>query len=276
MLNAVDSIYRVESILGKGRGIIANRSIDRGTVILSEAPFILQTLGLTQSTIKDSLSRKSVEDQRRYLELKNCHRGTLPPLLGIFRTNALPCGSHDSFTGQTADTAGIFLQGSLFNSSCLPNVNNCWDPTNRVIVFRALRDIAEGEELSICYKNLFDARDARRSELRTNFRFDCQCAACSLSGEALQLSDQRRMTLKGLYHEIPSYANQPSVGVTKVRKIDSNFGAIMFTHAGCCRSNWRFNSCSRKAFSLTGTASRMTHISFVSRFPTSVTRKRGL
>jgi hypothetical protein len=220
IVSAADSIYRVELIHGKGRGIVSNRSIARGTVILSEAPFILQSHTCTQNSIADGLSSKSAEDKRRYLGLMNCHRGELPPLIGIFKTNALPCGDHDRLAGTTAHTAGIFLQGSLFNSSCVPNVNNCWDAVNQAVVFRAVRDIAAGEELCISYDNLLQTRDVRRSQLRAKYHFECHCAACSLSAEALQLSDRRRVTLKDLYLEIPHCVDKPRAGITKVSKID--------------------------------------------------------
>lgn len=208
-------MFKVDSIPGKGRGLVSTQSIARGTEILSEAPFIVFPCNSSTELIVDRLSIKSKDDQRRFLELMNCHQD-LPPLIGIVKTNALPCGDNDSFTGKSADAGGIFLHGSLFNSSCVPNTNNCWDEQKQSIVFRALRDIAAGEELCISYGNLIETRDVRRRELGEKFGFECHCAACSLSGEDLRLSDQRRETLKGLYNEIAQCANMPSVGVTKV------------------------------------------------------------
>ena len=130
-------------------------------------------------------------------------------------TFSLPCGNNGTH-GEIASKGGLFLQGSRFNSSCVPNVNNYWNERRQVIGFRALRNIAEGEELCISYTSEMKSRDSRKLMLRKNFGFECHCAACSLSGDELRASDHRRTTLDSLYDEIGKCGSQSAVGIRKV------------------------------------------------------------
>ncbi|KAL4246464.1 SET domain-containing protein [Abortiporus biennis] len=118
-----------------------------------------------------ALSRCSKPQQDDFFSLHNCFGDALPPALGIFETNALPCGENDVH-GDIAMKGGLFLIGSRFNSSCTPNVNNHWDEKNGKEVFRAIRDIEKGEEMCI------------------------GCEACLLTGKELEESDARRETIE--------------------------------------------------------------------------------
>jgi hypothetical protein len=183
---------------------------------LSEAPLFTQELGLSEQSIALSLATKSKDEIRQFLELTNCHRGKMSPLLGVFHTNALPCGVNDSLFGSVAAKAGIFLQGSRFNSSCVPNVNNFWNEEKQMIAFFAMKDINDGEELCITYAGSMTPRAMRRAELQTKFGFECCCPACSLSGQEQLASDLRRSTAKKLMDEIGLCGSQPSMGIKKV------------------------------------------------------------
>jgi hypothetical protein len=121
--------------------------------------------------------------------------------------------------GAIANKAGIFLQCSRFNSSCTPNVYNCWNEEGGVMVMRALKPIAQGEELCICYCHEWQPRDVRQDKFKAKFGFTCTCASCSLDGEALISSDRRRTQLGILYHEIAKCASDPVLGVKKVSSL---------------------------------------------------------
>lgn len=197
-------------------GIIAIRPISEGEEIFSEAPLFTQELGPTEQAIARSMAPKTKEEKRQFIELTNCHRGKQPHLTGIFLTNALPCGYNDGMVGSVAAKAGIFLRGSRFNSSCIPNINNYWNEEKQAIAFHALQSIAAGEELCISYCQTLAPRSARRIELQTEFGFECRCAACSLSGEKQLASDRRRSAVKKLFDEIGRSGSQPAEGVKKV------------------------------------------------------------
>jgi SET domain len=209
-----DPKFVIKPIPGKGMGVVAIGPIAKGEVVLSEAPLFTQQLGWNMWTIVQSLVHKTADEKCQFLELTNCHQGKLLLYMGIFKTNTLPCGNNDR--GERASKGGLFLQGSRFNSSCVPNVNNYWNERRQVIKFRALKAIAEGDELCIAYTTELKSRANRQTELWGNFGFECHCAACSLLGDELHASNHRRTTLDRLYDEIRQCANRPAVGIQKV------------------------------------------------------------
>ncbi|EJF60540.1 SET domain-containing protein [Dichomitus squalens LYAD-421 SS1] len=212
-----DASFTMQDIPGKGKGLVATRPIARGELILAEEPLLSQSQPHSIATVLAALSSLSDNDQRRYFSLANALKGDYSPPLGIFKTNALPCGDNDASRGHAAASAAIFVIGSRFNSSCQPNVNNYWNEDLQKIAFWATSDIAEGEELCICYGDLWKARDDRRRRLESSFRFVCQCVACSREGASLKESDERRNAIAKLYDEIGACGNTPSVGVRKVK-----------------------------------------------------------
>ncbi|KAI1794323.1 SET domain-containing protein [Ganoderma leucocontextum] len=212
-----DAPFTVQDVPGKGQGVVAMRPIARGELILAEAPLLTQSQPHSNATVLAALTSLSDPDQRQFFSLANAWRGTYPPPLGIFKTNGLPCGDHDTSRGQAAGSAAIFAIGSRFNSSCQPNVNNYWDENRRKITFWATSDIAAGEELSICYGDELAAREDRRRRLESAFRFVCGCVACSRDGAELKASDERRAAVARFYDEIGACGNNPTMGVRKVK-----------------------------------------------------------
>lgn len=209
--------FNIQDIPDKGKGVIAARTILAGEVVLLEAPLFTLPSLYSNSDVLAELVKLKESEQREFFSLSNCHRGRFPPLIGICRTNALPCGDQSTLSGETAERAGIFLLGSRFNSCCVPNVNNFWDDNQQKISFRALRDIDAGEELCICYTELFFPRAERQRKGKLAFGFDCVCAACALPADAQKVSDERRAGIQRLYGEIAECGNNPSLGVRKVR-----------------------------------------------------------
>ena len=101
--------------------------------------------------------------------------------------------------------------------TCVPNINSYWSERKQVIVFQALRDVAEGKELCISYKVEMESQVDWKSVLQENFGFECQCAACSLLGEELDASHHQRMSLQSLYDKIVECVSRPATGVHKVK-----------------------------------------------------------
>jgi len=187
---------KVVPIAGKGQGIVACRPFARGDVVLSEKPLFTQPRARTNASIAQALKKCSRAEQQEFLSLHNCHKRRLPsePLRGTFETNCWPCGDNGGGFG-AANTGGLFLISSRFNSSCTPNINNRWNDTTGVLEFRAVRSISVGEELCAGYGNLVADRDERQQELKQKFGFDCACEACTLVGEELGQSNMRRTAL---------------------------------------------------------------------------------
>ena len=189
----------VEAIPGKGQGVRATRRFARGETVLAEAALFTQGLRRTHASVLGALARCTPAQRAAFYALSpGGHAGRHPAALAVFETNVLPCGGNDAH-GHVAARGGLFLLGARFNSSCVPNVNNHWDATRGLLVFRALRDVEPGEELCLAYGKLLATRDERRAEMRAKFGFECQCEACSLTGKALAESDARRECLGSIY-----------------------------------------------------------------------------
>ncbi|KAI0355860.1 SET domain-containing protein [Trametes cingulata] len=213
--------YKVASApLTDGVGLFATRPICKGSIVLCEAPMFTQPPlpTRTNSTVMAALSQCTRDEQRQYFNLANAYKGpvggkrTLLPALGIFETNALPCGKV-----RGGRRAGIFLLAARLNHSCRPNVARSWDEGAQQMTFRALRDIAEGEELCMNYVDVLGTKAQRVEELKNAFGFDCVCEACALDPEELLESDRRRAAIRRLFEEVGVCGNEPTLGLRKVK-----------------------------------------------------------
>ena len=73
---------------------------------------------------------------------------------------------------------GLFPLSSLFNHSCYPNVQFCSENNN--LIYRLMRPVKEGEELTVNYTALYQSRASRRLDLNTQKKFECHCNRCEL------------------------------------------------------------------------------------------------
>ena len=94
----------------------------------------------------------------------------------------LQCNAFGALHGEGST---LYAVGCMINHSCNPNCRHSSGDDSSMVVY-ADRDIAAGEELSICYGS---NPAGRRSWLRRTFAFDCDCKACvegDLAGEQYQ------------------------------------------------------------------------------------------
>ena len=191
---ALSTLYIEKSIPNKGQGLIAVQIIPKGTRILSEKPIFTtsgrgNSLDIINQRIAKELKQISKQNQRAFLSLHNNFHGSLAPFLGIAKTNGLPLGPG-------ATESGLFLQASRINHDCLPNCQHTWNANIGEETIHAVREIAQGEEITISYA-LTGLSKSRREHLQKNFGFDCTCSLCGLPEAERALSDDR---LEGIQH----------------------------------------------------------------------------
>ncbi|KAI8710891.1 MYND-type zinc finger protein samB [Fusarium sp. LHS14.1] len=199
IMSDTDSLYLVQDIPGKGRGLVAASKILRGTRILSEAPLIqvprdVDSKELLRQSISAKLATLSEDQRQAYFSLQNSYPEDGREL-GIARTNALPLGSN-------APRGGVFIDASRINHSCKQNAQNTWNAKLQKLTIHALRDIQEGEEITIMYLPEREGYEARQRALQASFRFDCSCDLCSLPLAERKLSDERLEEIQKLDHVI--------------------------------------------------------------------------
>ena len=237
--------YQESSSPTGGLGLFVTRPIPQGALVFTETPLLTQPLSpvRTNSTILNILAQRTREEQCAFFALFNAHKTERPgrpvllPALGIFETNALPCGATlPPTSGDATDTKGvgskdakagkadhggregIFLRAARLNHSCRPNLWRTWDVSSQEMTFRALRDIAQGEELCMNYADvdILGTREERATEIEAAFGFVCACDVCELKGKEGKDSDRRRADIKRLFEEIGTCGKEPTLGLRKV------------------------------------------------------------
>eukprot|EP00930_Biecheleria_cincta_P036158 TRINITY_DN24811_c0_g1_i1.p1 TRINITY_DN24811_c0_g1~~TRINITY_DN24811_c0_g1_i1.p1 ORF type:complete len:322 (-),score=71.71 TRINITY_DN24811_c0_g1_i1:22-987(-) len=125
-------------------------------------------------------------DRKKFDNLCNPFPSTALPFvdtLMIWRTNAMPAGN-----GRGA----VFASTCMINHSCAPNAYQYWDTKKRRMLVHCMKTVKKGEEITISYIDVFQKTQDRREALWNQYRFNCECPACSLPDERKYASDDRR------------------------------------------------------------------------------------
>ena len=173
--------YKVEEVEGKGRGLVATRTLEIGDLVLSEQFFLKLSKGSSSRT--SSFSNLDAGVQAKLMNLSSPADQHPPPyfhqlLQKKFLANAVAAGVDG------ADSSAVFETLSLINHSCSPNV--IWlqteeDKTRMEV--RVCRRIQEGEEIIASYiSSGFLVRDQRRI-LLSHWGFSCRLGPMSFLGK---------------------------------------------------------------------------------------------
>ncbi|CCE29286.1 uncharacterized protein CPUR_02979 [Claviceps purpurea 20.1] len=202
------SMYALQDIPGKGKGLVATRNIPKGTRILSEQPLITIPTDLDHEEGRRSICRQlealSNDQRRAFLSLHNAYpcndmedsdktkdadkvKDAAEQYLDIFSTNALPMCEDDQ------DNGSIFPMGCRINHDCESNAAHTWNAGIHRHTVHAIRDIDAGEEITLSYVRLLAKREARQRRYKTCYGFTCRCRVCSLPDEQ---SKERDRSLK--------------------------------------------------------------------------------
>lgn len=103
------------------------------------------------------------------------------PAWDIFCSNALEDAS--------GGIHGLYPTAARVNHCCAGNAPHyAWNANLGKLTLHAVKDIAEGEEVTVCYLERHSGRAERWKKLDG---FTCTCSLCSLEGQRLEESDQR-------------------------------------------------------------------------------------
>ena len=194
----------------RGVGLFASRNIAAGERLLAEAPLATWSVAVGATSVEkcrsfdDMVARLSKEITGSILRLSQSPRyGQMQSLLGTWQTNGLPI-NYESTTRPGTTTselasrkeAAVFATICRLNHCCSPNVHFEWNGALGLGTVHALVDIAVGRELVISYLPPGGlTRETRRAQLLADHGFECQCAKCSLAGDALAMSDARQRAI---------------------------------------------------------------------------------
>ncbi|KAI3332194.1 SET domain-containing protein [Xylariaceae sp. AK1471] len=203
---------RVVEIQGKGKGLVATRTIRRGERIMAARPALLvhrnafSELQLEEIYYLMDLAVNSLTTPRKESYLAQA--GTMG---GHKITDILFTNSFQISLGNDDDGFhyGNFPDVSLLNHDCRPNLAFYIDQ-NMTHCTHAVRDIKPGEELTISYIDALQVRSVRQERTRNSLGFSCGCSHCSLSSKESGASDARLLSISRIESELSNFKSQIS------------------------------------------------------------------
>jgi len=179
--------YKIISIPGKGMGVVAQRAIKRGELIMKEEPI----LRLNSKTVNNNQFNKLPKSQLDEL-LQLFHDGFansygLIDKMKIF-SKIWKIYSFDLKSDKHPLDSGVFRDISRINHSCIPNAErNFMDPEMRIY---AVQDIKKDAEIYIEYNGIETYKEPTiqlvKSELQSHWNFDCKCELCGATDNKSQ------------------------------------------------------------------------------------------
>ncbi|KAH7119688.1 hypothetical protein B0J11DRAFT_66286 [Dendryphion nanum] len=175
---------------GKGRGLVANKTLHRGDQIFASTPLLITNPNsyLLSETERLALVHRGVE--------------TLPE-----KSKPLFWALLDHFKGDAVDDRintnafeiningelqhAVLPEIAMLNHDCRPNAAYFWDEDTLSHYVHATQTIYPGEEITITYINNERVRSKRVKNLEANWGFQCSCSSCAAHPEFVSQSDAR-------------------------------------------------------------------------------------
>ena len=205
-------LYIIKMSLGKGLGMFATINIPKGTRILAEKPFLTfaksPELSLSDryapNEVSEAFGRLPDSKRLKYMQLHCPKRTDCSVLVRTYEANCYEMGSGDC----------VCIDASRINHSCIPNAHYSWNDIIRRLTVHAVKDIREGEEITISYCSGFCNLKERRRKLKP-YVFTCLCPACREDTDFGRLSRNRRQEMVDLRQKIADYQNDPGAARAK-------------------------------------------------------------
>ncbi|KAH9899047.1 SET domain-containing protein [Xylariomycetidae sp. FL2044] len=196
--------YEIREIEDKGLGVVANRSIERGEIVMIRYPVLLRKMDLSLWSTHDRLQllhRAAIQlppnDGSQMLTLAKSKGGYIVD--DIINTNSF------GVLLDGVDHQGLYVEVSRINHACRPNMFSRFSATSLAMEVVAYRDVEKGEELTFSYTPLNLLSHQRRPMIE-GWGFNCTCSLCS-SPKDLDISDRQRNRIQKLLVEL----DQPEI-----------------------------------------------------------------
>lgn len=179
---------------GDGLGVFARKCFSVGDELIRERPLVVladqEFEARGESYLNERVAKLPPVRRSVVLQLADVYADP-PSAVGVIQTNTLPVDDQNF--------GGLFALGCRINHSCRPNACFKWRDDLGCALVLASRDIAQGEEVTIAYREGFARRGERRAILKQLFKFDCACELCSSPSEE---SDRNMVRIQQLLDEI--------------------------------------------------------------------------
>ncbi|KAF1829404.1 SET domain-containing protein [Decorospora gaudefroyi] len=192
---------------GKGRGLVANKTLQRGDQIFASMPILITDPELYSLATPDRLAL--------------LHRGisTLPvhtqslfwALMGRSSTGDDPVDDRITTNNfevriDGAMQSALIPEIAMLNHDCRPNAAYFFDEETLTHFVHAIRPILPGEEITITYVNNELDRDTRVKRLETYWGFTCACSSCTAHPDLVRESDSRLQQIVSLQETLNDWS----------------------------------------------------------------------
>ena len=169
----IPKMYSIESVPGKGLGMIANIDIIARPRImvdslLSSMEDYTEDRDITVN-LSSTIELLDLEQQQQYDYLHSPKYTPWSPPVRRYIANAF---------GISKKVSGIFLKATRINHSCRPNAHHTWNDNLGKLTIHTMVHIPAGAEISISYLEMFPPRLKRNHQLHRIYEFECQCQVC--------------------------------------------------------------------------------------------------
>ncbi|KAK4462951.1 SET domain-containing protein 5 [Cladorrhinum samala] len=194
------SSFYEKQLPGKGMGLIANRTIRKGEIIMQRTPSLL-----IQAKAHVYLDRE-VREKLYEAALGRLPEPTRRKFLRQYGDTAYMKVDKNAFRLEVdgreplSEHFAVFPDVSRMNHDCRPNIH--YRITNLTHTTVAVRDIHPGEELTVSYIYGRLVRSKRQTRLSDSWGFDCTCSQCTLPELESMASDARVREISRLEKEI--------------------------------------------------------------------------
>lgn len=203
-LNLAETRFKQRKIPGKGIGLVATQSIQRGDVIYAKTPL----------TIHSETAMKALRKPHRYLlmqisveRLPKASRELFFEMKGHFGGNKysdrVNTNSFAGRLGQAFDVYwNVYPEGARLNHDCRPNTAYNINPDTLVHSMNVLRPIHPGEEITDSYILPYHTWIERRERTHKQWGFNCSCNLCTAPDHVIERSDDRLLMITQLERQL--------------------------------------------------------------------------
>jgi hypothetical protein len=186
---------------GKGRGLVANKTLNRGDQIFASTPLLISNPDAYELVNEErlALSHRGVEtlpekSQELFWALLDHFKGD--PVDDRINTNAFEVEINNHMQH------AVFPEIAMLNHDCRPNAAYFWDEETLSHYVHATQTIHPGEEITITYINNERSRAKRVANLARNWGFQCSCSSCSAHPAFTAESDSRIEQMNALAEKL--------------------------------------------------------------------------
>jgi hypothetical protein len=182
-----------EEIPGKGLGVIANATLNRGDLLQAYTPVLMLQDDFMQF-VKDSdldllvsmaVERLPQKTQNIFNALHNQFPGN--PYVSRIQTNGFT-----AYAGNAKDHYWAVLpETSRYNHDCRPNSAYYFDSQTLSHQVHVVNKITPGEEITLTYTHPTMTHVDRQAYIHREWGFNCTCSHCSASHALNTISDHR-------------------------------------------------------------------------------------